>query len=93
MVNFFFFFSFFYSFGLSWNRSTLGVHGMFTHWDSRGPPAEWCVALMSAAESPQILVVLLSTSFPPFVAARHVFGIANLVHLSARNVCSSEGVR
>lgn len=66
---------------------------MFTHWDRRGPPAEWCVALMSAAESPQILFVLLSTSSPPFVAARHAFGSANLVHLSARDVRSSEGVR
>lgn len=46
---------------------------------------------MSAAESPQALLVLLSASFPPFVAARHVFGSTNLVHLSARGACSSEG--
>lgn len=59
-----------------------------------GPPwplAGWCVALMSAAESPQILLVLLFASFPPFVAARHVFGSTNLVNLSACDACSSEG--
>lgn len=57
------------------------------------PPAAWRVALMSADESAQILVVLLSTSFPPFVAARHVFASTNLVNLSACIVRSSEEVR
>lgn len=54
-----------------------------------GPPwprAACCVALMSTTESPQIPLVFLSASFPPFVAARHVFGSTNLVNLSASDV-------